>query len=459
MTSTYSVTFTTSSAFYIVFRLTGLSGTGINSVLAFPDINPTGNLGDYSIRLSSSGLIGTPANLGGVQDLGNATYWVNGSFNPNYPLNAYYVNAYAIVGTTQPALAGTSTMTLSSSFGSRFLTGNIAEVLYYPAGLTTFQRQQVEGYLAWKWGLAEKLPTAHPFYKFSPAYADSSIVARGGTVKTVGNTTYSYFLAFTSNFVVMSGTGVVNYLVVGGGGGGGDRHGGGGGAGGVVSGRFTATVGTYSITVGGGGQGGNYEGNNSSPRGSGLKGGDSSISGPGITTVTAYGGGGGGTYDGNPGGTFGSGGGGGGANRPGIAGTAGQGNAGGSGLDPGGGGGGGAGTAGSNANTSRGGDGTPKYSYRLLSVQYGTAIGVRYGNAAAVTNSGVAYIAAGGGGAGSYNGSTPEGGTGGGGLGDWNNAYITEGVSNTGSGGGGSRSANEPSFGYAGGAGLVLLWY
>jgi hypothetical protein len=34
--------------------------------------------------------------------------------------------------------------------------------------LTTTQRQQVEGYLAWKWGLNASLPTTHPYYKVIP---------------------------------------------------------------------------------------------------------------------------------------------------------------------------------------------------------------------------------------------------------------------------------------------------
>jgi hypothetical protein len=459
MQSALNASFTTSSAFYIVFRLTALSPTGINSVLAFPSINPSGNVGDYSIRLSGAGLIGTPANPGGVNDLAIANYFVNGFFNPNYPLNAYYVNSYAIVGTTLPSRSGTSKITLSSSFFSRFLTGNIAEVLYYPNGLTTFQRQQVEGYLASKWGLSEKLPTTHPFYKFPPAYASSSLVAGGGELRISGSVSHSIFTS-SGSFIVRSGTGVVNYIVVGGGGGGGDRHGGGGGGGGVVSGKFTANAGTYTITVGAGGDGGYYEANNSSPRGSGLRGGDSSISGPNITTITALGGGGGGTYDGNPTGTFGSGGGGGGNGYAGIAGTAGQGNSGGSGLNPGGGGGGGAGGAGVNANTSTGGIGSSNYTARLLAAGYGTFFGVVYG---AVSNlvlvNSEAYIAGGGGGA-AWNGpgTGGQGGYGGGGQGGWN-TDLSAGTPNTGGGGGGCRSANEPSSGFSGGSGFVLLWY
>ena len=42
------------------------------------------------------------------------------------------------------------------------------EILHYNRSLTVNERQQVEGYLAWKWGLASNLPSTHPYAKFSP---------------------------------------------------------------------------------------------------------------------------------------------------------------------------------------------------------------------------------------------------------------------------------------------------
>ena len=127
----------------------------------------------------------------------------------------------------------------------------------------------------------------------------------------------------------------VEYVVVAGGGAGGNRNGGGGGAGGYrssVTGESTGGGGSletalsvsatsYTVTIGAGGVGGEdiYYG--------GQPGGNSSISGPDITTVTSTGGGGGGGNfgPGAPGPTpqklaepGGSGGGGGGAAGPSI---------------------------------------------------------------------------------------------------------------------------------------------
>ena len=47
-------------------------------------------------------------------------------------------------------------------------TNNIGEILVYTTSLTTPQRQQIEGYLAWKWGLQGSLPSTHPYYNFAP---------------------------------------------------------------------------------------------------------------------------------------------------------------------------------------------------------------------------------------------------------------------------------------------------
>ena len=48
------------------------------------------------------------------------------------------------------------------------LNGDIAEIVVFSGALTTADRERVVGYLAHKWGLTAKLPTAHP-YKTSAA--------------------------------------------------------------------------------------------------------------------------------------------------------------------------------------------------------------------------------------------------------------------------------------------------
>jgi hypothetical protein len=244
-------------------------------------------------------------------------------------------------------------------------------------------------------------------------------------------------------------------LVVAGGGGGGQSSahgGGGGGAGGFrTASSVTLTGGsTYTITIGQGGTVGTP--GSEADAGRGNNGGDSTISGTGLTTVTSSGGGGGGAGQGNAGasqlGKDGGSGGGSGAHST---------NAGGAGNTPstspsqgnngghmnggpaynGGAGGGGANAVGQNVTTNTmggsGGDGT----------------------ANSITGSSVTYAGGGGGGCPS-GGPVGAGGAGGGGAGAReSNTDAVAGTANTGGGGGGAEYSAQPA--KAGGSGVVII--
>jgi hypothetical protein len=47
--------------------------------------------------------------------------------------------------------------------------GSINEIIVCSVSVSVFQRQQVEGYLAWKWGLQANLPASHPFRNAPPS--------------------------------------------------------------------------------------------------------------------------------------------------------------------------------------------------------------------------------------------------------------------------------------------------
>jgi hypothetical protein len=88
----------------------------------------------YGVSMSDiwkNGNIGTPASLGGVAS-----------------------NALSTIGNLQNLY---------------FLNGFISEMLVTNGVLSTTDRQRIEGYLAWKWGLQANLANNHPF-KFSPPY-------------------------------------------------------------------------------------------------------------------------------------------------------------------------------------------------------------------------------------------------------------------------------------------------
>jgi len=231
----------------------------------------------------------------------------------------------------------------------------------------------------------------------------------------------------------------IDFLVVaGGGGGGGGDYGSGGGAGGFRTSTQTVSAGTViTVTVGDGGAG-SPSGNNPA---NATSGGNSSISGSGLTTITSAGGGGAGGYP-NAGVAGGSGGGVGANGSPALGGAGNtpstspsQGNNGGNlvGL-PSGSGGGGASAVGANKSGANGGAGGA-------------------GSASSITGSSVTY--AGGGGGAGYAGGGGSGGAGGaGGGGAGGTAAGSAGTANLGGGGGGSNGGNV---GATGGKGVVIL--
>jgi hypothetical protein len=254
----------------------------------------------------------------------------------------------------------------------------------------------------------------------------------------------------------------VDFLVIAGGGGGsgdGDTTGGGGGGAGGYRNSFStessggggssessltfSTGAVYTITVGNGGTA------RTSRTNDGSNGGDSSISGSGITTITSIGGGRGGYSQNQIGTTGGSGGGNNFTTSTAAAGTVNQGYAGGTGTGPGGqnnggGGGGGAGGVGGNGTGSGAGNGGA-------------------GLSSLITGSSVARGGGGGGGVAQGLGSPPLGtvtaGGGAGGAAGGNNPGNA-GTANTGGGGGGGSvtgASSNDSNGGNGGSGVVIL--
>ncbi len=57
----------------------------------------------------------------------------------------------------------------ANASANRYLTGQIGEIIAYNTALSDFDRQEVEGYLAWKWGLQDFMPASHPYKLFPPS--------------------------------------------------------------------------------------------------------------------------------------------------------------------------------------------------------------------------------------------------------------------------------------------------
>jgi len=80
--------------------------------------------------------------------------------------------------------------------------GYVGEIVTYPSGLSDNDRQKVEGYLAWKWGLQANLPNSQP-YKNAPPISLASPVITGIT-----GASQALSVAFTQ---VTGGLTITNY--------------------------------------------------------------------------------------------------------------------------------------------------------------------------------------------------------------------------------------------------------
>jgi len=100
-------------------------------------------------------------------------------------LNVYTFQSYGTTlnawlnGTTKPGgtLPTTRTSTAqgfaigaswSGGYNNFISTSSINEILVFTQTLTTPQREQIEGYLAWKWGLQASLPVGHLYKSAAP---------------------------------------------------------------------------------------------------------------------------------------------------------------------------------------------------------------------------------------------------------------------------------------------------
>ena len=171
---------------YTVFAIGYGNGTSYGRLLNavtdsyfFLGADTTGNL--------YSSFVGAPSN----------GHWTNGTDanSPNYNCRTLCMMEFTNNGSTgglipyfngsvQTAKNGITASFTGLSVGKghnsteQYWNGYVSEVIIYSSILTTTQRQQIEGYLAWKWDLRASLPTNHPYYRTilqNSAFSPSSI--------------------------------------------------------------------------------------------------------------------------------------------------------------------------------------------------------------------------------------------------------------------------------------------
>jgi len=150
-------------------------------VSATSSADTSDNTDNYRFTIANAGdsdgkiYLTRPGASGAINpSLTKAQYHIICAVFTSAPLCTLYVDGIS-VGTSTP-----STNTFNIAYfslgravgGGNPLTGVINESISFTSALTDSQRQQMEGYLAWQWGLQRatpSIPTTHPFYNFPSA--------------------------------------------------------------------------------------------------------------------------------------------------------------------------------------------------------------------------------------------------------------------------------------------------
>jgi hypothetical protein len=92
---------------------------------------------------------------------------IGGAVVSNTASQTYYNGILKASGSTSnQALSG---LTLANRFSvDQGWDGHLSEFIIHNGVLSSNDRQRIEGYLAWKWGLRDKLSSTHPYYLYPP---------------------------------------------------------------------------------------------------------------------------------------------------------------------------------------------------------------------------------------------------------------------------------------------------
>jgi hypothetical protein len=159
------------------------------NILSLRRTTVSGTAGIQQIIVNNQQLITT---YGGTSIVTGATLPQNTRLLYNHSFSAscnafLYANGLQTGTTTGPYIftgAGTVNIGAFDLGGGEGFRGNMNEIILYSNVLTTQQRQQVEGYLMWKWGIQMNLPLAHPYYNNAIAPIPIAIAAPTTCIQT-----------------------------------------------------------------------------------------------------------------------------------------------------------------------------------------------------------------------------------------------------------------------------------
>ena len=131
----------------------------------------SGSYYSYSgdIEISKPGVVGLAIATGSV---GNETLLVSLCMSSGGNTGIFVNGTSRTLVNNLPAAgflsAGSETINIGNTGEIIFQQYDMYELLQYDGELTATQRQTIEGYLAWKWGLQSTLPAGHPFKTAAP---------------------------------------------------------------------------------------------------------------------------------------------------------------------------------------------------------------------------------------------------------------------------------------------------
>ena len=170
-----------------ITRSTGNMGYPIDQYNVTRYLNGTGLSSAWSHASATSTTIFTQVILG----TGNITEFVNGSTTSSLTSTFTYSDSasYVYIGTRDDKV---------TSFN-----GYMCEaIVYNNASMTLAQRQSVEGYLAWKWGLQANLPGTHPYASTNPNTGYTSTLTSSLNINIAGyNPIVSSYTAYVSTII------------------------------------------------------------------------------------------------------------------------------------------------------------------------------------------------------------------------------------------------------------------
>ncbi len=155
---------------FIVFAKPVLANNVTNTVIG----SQTGGreIGIGSVTTSQFAVMNAGIATASITDVGTVvantmTFGVSQITNGNTQVQ---LNGGAFAPSVPLSFSAGKTTDLGRENGTSFgYVGFVYEILIFNVSLSTAQRQLMEGYLAWKWGLQGRLPANHPYKSAKPA--------------------------------------------------------------------------------------------------------------------------------------------------------------------------------------------------------------------------------------------------------------------------------------------------